>query len=94
MAVDRRPIGLSQRLLQVVGVLAYLLTGLFPYLASGLVVPPVGVAILGGVWALGLYLTVRTARRRPALTPLGPVAALAFWFLFVTAGDIFLGWTA
>jgi hypothetical protein len=92
--VDPRLIGLRRRLLQVAGVLAYLLIGVFPYLASGLLVPPAAVAVLGGAWALGLFLTIRLARRRPGLTPLAPAAGLLFWYLFVTAGELIFGWTA
>ena len=77
----------------IVGLVAYLVVGAVPYLTSGLVVPGPWVFILWGVWIVGLVLAWRTFQRRPAMVLLFAPAAVAFWFLYVTAGEQLLGWT-
>lgn len=62
------------------------------YLASGLVAPPYGVAILWLLWAVLLAGAIRLLRERPQWTPLVPVLAVALWFLVMFLGDILLNW--
>lgn len=82
-----------QRVLVVVGFLGFLGAGLF-YLGSGLVVPGLWVVPLWAIWIAGLWVTVRLAQRWSWWTlATGPVA-FGIWWLYVTAGDIFLNWTA
>jgi hypothetical protein len=82
-----------QRVLVVVGFLGFLGAGLF-YLGSGLVVPGLWVVPLWAIWIAGLWVMVRLAQRWSWWTlATGPVA-FGIWWLYVTAGDIFLNWTA
>ena len=83
-----------QKILGIIGLLAYLVVGFFPYLASGLMVPGPWLFVLWAVWLVGLVLAWRTLQRRPAMVLLFPPAAVAFWFLYLTAGEQLLGWTA
>ena len=82
------------RLLALLGLLLYVGTGVFPYLASGLVAPLWGIAVLWVGWLLGLWLTISLFRRRSAWGLAMPVAALAFWWLVITLGESMFGWTA
>ena len=84
----------TQKFLGILGLLAYLVTGFFPYLASGLMVPGPWLFILWAVWVVGLVLAWQTFQRRPAMVLLFAPAAVAFWFLYLTAGEQLLGWTA
>jgi len=65
----------------------------FWYAASGLLAPMWAIAVLMVVWSGLLVLAIWLLRTRPLLTPLVPVFALAFWFLALTAGEAWLGWT-
>ena len=82
------------RFIVIVSIVAYLVVGFVPYLVSGLIVPPGAVAVLMICWFVGLMLTARLAAARPLLAPVGVVAALLFWFAFVTLGSSLFGWTA
>ena len=82
------------RILALVGVVLYVVTGVFPFAASGLVAPLWGIAVLYGGWLIGLWLTVRLYQRRSAWALAIPVVALAFWWLVVTLGESAFGWTA
>ena len=84
----------TQKVLGIVGLLGYVAVGFFPYLASGLMVPGPWLFILWAVWIVGLVLAWQTFLRRPAMVLLFPPAAVAFWFLYLTAGEQLLGWTA
>jgi hypothetical protein len=66
----------------------------FPYLASGLVTPVWGFALLYLGWLVGLWWTVRLFRRRSAWGLVMPLVSLAFWWLVITVGESFFGWTA
>lgn len=88
-SIERR-----DRFVVIVSLLAYLAIGFFPYLVSGLIVPIGAVAVLMVCWFAGLMLTSRLAASRPLLAPLGVVAAILFWFTFVTVGSSLFGWTA
>lgn len=72
----------------------YVAVGFFPYLVSGLVVPPGAVVVLMVAWLLGLGLAVWLSRVRPLLVPAVVVLALVFWFAFVSVGEALFGWTA
>jgi hypothetical protein len=63
------------------------------YLSSGLVIPAPWLFLLWAVWIVGLILAWRTFRSRPALVLVLPVAAVAFWYLYLVAGEQLLGWT-
>jgi hypothetical protein len=80
---------------RVVVVLGFLLHGLvlFPFLASGLVVPGPVVPGLLAVWAGLLALGIRR-RSRPGWVLATPFLAIGFLLAVVTFGDLFLGWTA
>jgi hypothetical protein len=64
------------------------------YLASGLVAPLWAVIALLLCWAALFYLGVRWRRSRPYLVLVLPVVAMAWWFLVISAGEAWLGWTA
>jgi len=85
------PIG---RVLALVGVVLYLATGVFPYLASGLVAPVWGIALLYLGWLVGLWWTVRLFQRKAAWGLAMPLASLVFWWLVITVGESVFGWTA
>jgi hypothetical protein len=75
------------------GVVAHAATFVW-YAASGLVAPGWAVAGLLALWGVLLVLAVWLRRTRPLLTPLVPVAAVVLWFLAISAGEAWLGWTA
>jgi hypothetical protein len=80
-------------LFALIGLALHLVMGVF-VVASGLVAPPWGVAVLVAVWlAAAAWAGIRW--RRSMFAPLtAAVGTAAFWILFVGAGDAFLGWTA
>ena len=87
----------GEKVAAVVGVVLHLAVGVFPYAASGLLVPIWGIVVLYGLWlalAVVLVRLLRRETRRPMLAPLVPVAALAGWFAVVTAGEALFDWTA
>lgn len=65
----------------------------FMYLASGLMAPLYGIAILWAIWIACTVLLVRFRRRGPILLVV-PIAAGLLWLGIMTLGDAFLGWTA
>jgi hypothetical protein len=94
MSTDsKRAAGAIANVLGIVGIVAYAATG-FLYLASGLLVPGPWIVVLWVIWLAGLYGLVSVFRSRRQWTPLVAVAAALFWWLFVTVGEILLGWTA
>lgn len=61
---------------------------------SGLIAPPWGVGVLIVAW-LGLTIwMIRSWRNGPRITMGIPLLMVAFWFAFLTFGDLVLGWTA
>ena len=85
---------LVQRILVIVGVILYVLVGVFFYFPAGLVVPGFFVAALWAVWFGGLWFLARLVREWSWWTLIsGPVAFL-FWLGYVSAGESVLGWTA
>ena len=83
-----------QNIWGIVGLLAYVAVGLFPYLTSGLMVPGPWLYILWAIWVIGAVLAWRTFRTRPVMVLLFAPVAVAFWFIFVTVGEQLFGWTA
>lgn len=75
------------------GVALQLLVGI-PYLFSGLVVYEPWPWAFWLLWVVLFVITVRLRARRPALTPLVPIASVALWWAAVTAGEHFFGWAA
>ncbi|SDX91742.1 hypothetical protein SAMN05444365_10164 [Micromonospora pattaloongensis] len=67
---------------------------LFWYAVSGLVAPSWAIVLLMMVWAGLLAVAVRLLRSRPLLVPLVPIAAAVIWIGALTAGQIWLNWTA
>ena len=61
---------------------------------SGLMAPWWAVAVLVAVWAAAAVGLVRLARTRPFATPIVPIANFTLWWLLLTIGERFLGWTA
>jgi type IV secretory pathway TrbD component len=62
--------------------------------SSGLLAPLWAILVFVAVWVVAVVVLVRVARRRPLLTPVVPVANGLFWWLAMTAGETWLGWTA
>ncbi len=82
------------RILALVGLVLYLATGGFPYLASGLVAPMWGIAVLWLGWLVGLWLTIRLFRGDSAWALAMPVLAIVFWWVVITLGENLFDWTA
>lgn len=77
----------------VIGIVLYLAVGVV-FLTSGLVVPMPWLVVLWGVWLAGWYPLIRVFQTRRAWTPVVPVAAVLFWWLFLSLGESLLDWTA
>lgn len=76
------------------GLALFAVVGFF-YLASGLVVPTwPWLVILNVVGVFGLVMTIRLSAERWWMAFVGPVAVMAFWYLYVNLGDALGGWTA
>lgn len=82
------------RVLALIGLILYVVTGVFPYLASGLVAPLWGIAVLYAGWLVGLWVTIQLFRRASAWALAMQVAAVAFWWIVVWLGESVFGWTA
>lgn len=84
----------GQQIGRSAGLALFAVVGFF-YLASGLVVPTwPWLVILNAVGAYALVMTIRLSARRWWIAIVGPLAAMAFWYLYVNLGDALLGWTA
>lgn len=68
--------------------------GFFPYGASGLVAPPWGLGVLAVVWGALLIALLRWKPAPRWWLLVIPVVAVALWFAMITAGEVWLGWTA
>lgn len=76
------------------GLALFAVVGFF-YLASGLVVPTwPWLIILNAVGAFALVMTVKLSAERWWMALVGPLATMAFWYLYVNLGDALGGWTA
>lgn len=89
----------SSHVLRVVAVtvaaVLQLVVGYFTVAAIGLISVPVwAIVLLAAAWLVAAAVLVRAARRRPLATPLVPVVNGLLLWAVVTAGDIWLGWTA
>ena len=87
----------AEKVAAVGGVVLHVAVGVFPYAASGLLVPAWGIVVLYAFWlalAVVLIRLVRGEDRRPMLAPVVPVVALGGWFTFVSLGGALLDWTA
>jgi hypothetical protein len=62
-------------------------------LGSGLLAPWWAVVALVAVWAVAAAGLVLLARTRPFATPLVPIVNISLWWLLLTIGERFLGWT-
>jgi hypothetical protein len=77
----------------VAGGFLHLVMGVF-VLSSGLLAPWWAVLLLVAVWVL-LWIPIRRWRHdHPFRTMLVPFAMAAIWWAVITAGDVWLGWTA
>jgi xanthosine utilization system XapX-like protein len=81
-----------QRILVVVGLIAYLATG-FIYLTSGLVVPFPWLIVLWLVWLAGMWITARLMARWSWWVLSAAPAAMAFWWAYLSVGEAVFGWT-
>jgi hypothetical protein len=61
--------------------------------ASGLLAPLWAILALYAIWAVAVAGLVLLARTRPFATLLVPIANIAVWWLVITTGERFLGWT-
>jgi hypothetical protein len=77
-----------------IGIALHLTVVAWLYLASGLVAPPSGTAVLLVLWLGLLAVAVLLWRERPAWALAVPVAAVGVWALTVTLGEVYLGWSA
>ncbi len=66
----------------------------FLTLASGLIVPPWGTAVLVAAWLGAVVMAVRTWRRQMFAPVISGVGFAVFWVVFVIAGEAIFGWTA
>ena len=82
------------RVVPLIGLILYIATGVFPYLASGLVAPMWGIIVLWVGWLLGLWLTTALFRRRSGWALAMPVVAIGYWWLIITLGERLFDWTA
>lgn len=76
------------------GLVLHVGLGIFPYSATGLLAPYWAVGILAAWWALLLAAGWRWRTIHPARTAFLPLVTLGSWWLFLTFGDLVLGWTA
>jgi hypothetical protein len=84
----------GQQLGRAAGLGLFVLVGFF-YLASGLIVPLFPwLLILNAIGAYALVKTVQLSAERWWIALVGPLAAAAFWYLYVNLGAELLGWVA
>lgn len=88
--VERPP----HRWVGMVSLALYVVTGVFPYLVSGLVVPVWALVVLMLCWGIGLVVTAQMALRRPVASLLAVPGALLFWWAYVSGGAALFGWAA
>jgi transcription elongation factor GreA-like protein len=76
----------------VFSILMHLAMGSFVF-ASGLIAPGWAVGLLIGVWIAGA-IGIWRFRRSPVMVLVIPMAMAAIWWVTITLGDRYLGWTA
>lgn len=74
--------------------LAGMVAMLFLYAASGLLAPYWAVGVLLVLWLLMLVVTCRWFMPHPKRTLVMPVVAFVVWIGAISAGGVFLDWTA
>ena len=79
------------RVLGWLGLVGHLVLGVFPYLVSTLLAPPVVYVILYPVWFLLLWVAVKNLRRRPLVSFVVPFITAGWWFAGISFGDVVLG---
>jgi hypothetical protein len=85
--------GLPGVIAGVTASLLHLVVGVF-VLSSGLLAPGWAVVLLAAVWA-ALWLAIwRWRRTSPIRTMLVPFGMAALWWVTISAGERWLGWTA
>ncbi len=85
----------SHRWVGYVTIGLYMAVGVFPYLASALMVPIFPwYLLLMLLYGFGLVLVIRFAMRRPVLSLVSIPLALVFWWAYLSLGSAILGWTA
>ena len=77
----------------VLAAVAHVAVG-YLYLISGLAVPIYALLPLWVCWALMAGWLGWLAARRSWWTPVVPLVAFGIWYLVLTIGDRFMGWTA
>lgn len=87
MKIDMRRVG------AIIGLAGMAAIGLL-YFVSGLLAPGWAVITLCALWVVMVVLCIRWFRGRPLLVLAMPFIAFAIWWLAMTLGDVFLGWTA
>ena len=96
MATDGTPAATTlDKVFASAGVVLHLVTGVFPFAASGLIAPLWGVVVLYVWWVALLGVAIRLVRtRRLRLVLAVPFVAVAGWFALMWFGGAVLGWTA
>ncbi len=82
-----------QRIVGALGFALQVAVGLFPFSASALLAPPIGVIALGVIWAGALGLVVSLWPRR-AWIPVVPLGSIAAWAALLSLGDLLWEWGA
>lgn len=77
-----------------VALVLHIVGGGFVGLGAGLVAPPLGVLTGWLIWAAVLFAGLRLRKSKPVLALITPFVGLSAWFLLLTIGGTFLGWTA
>ncbi len=83
----------SVRPLLLLAAVLHLGVGVFPISMTGLLAPSWFAVVAVLAWGLGAVVLARM-RHTPKTALLVPVVTAAAWWLAVTLGDVFLGWTA
>jgi hypothetical protein len=89
----REPLSPAAVIFAIVGAGIHLVMGFFVAF-SGLLAPVWGVVILVAAWFGLTTWALRGWRQGPKITMGVPLLMVAFWFVFLTFGDLVLGWTA
>lgn len=90
---DRRPRGLALTVI-VIAVALQLVVAVPFTVGTGLLAPLWGIVAAWALWLAGVAALILTARRRPLLAPVIPLANAGMLFALVAFGESVLGWTA
>ena len=83
----------NPQLLRILGLILFGATAIL-YLASGLVAPLWGMAVLWAIWIVLLIVLVRSWKESGIRVLAIPFVAAAIWFLVIWLGETFFEWTA